>query len=190
MDVLIYHVELLEQNFPDCCARCGADDTELEWVGRQSVTFTAGEIYQYGEVFLPFCPRHIKPPVVSFAYPAIHHLTREGIVIKNVSPEFVEAMEEFRETYPPNRRPRADIPTVSPEAIRQGEQAYRRFAIGMILAAILVGVVIIGIALAIRFWPNESPQKEAPKRDTTHDLKGPDEFGPPGFPRGSKLNSP
>lgn len=190
MDVLIYHVEVLEQFFPDCCVQCGADETELEWIGRQNVVFTAGNTYHYAEVFLPFCPAHIKPPVISLTYPGIRHLTKDGIVIKNVSGQFVDALEQFRESHPPDRMPRADIPTVSPEALSQGEQAYRRFAMKALIAAILGGVVIAGVGLALRFRNSDPPKEEAPKRDTTHDLSKPDEFGPPGFPRGSKLNSP
>ncbi|MCA9072801.1 MAG: hypothetical protein KDA84_27950 [Planctomycetaceae bacterium] len=190
MDTLIYHVELLEQKFPDCCVCCGADDTELEWVDRQDVTFTAGNTYHYSEVLLPFCPAHKKPPVVSLSYPGIRSLTKEGIIVKNVSPEFVDALDHFRNFHPPNRTPSSNIPIVTPSDIRRGEQAYRRFAIRSLIAAILGGVLIAGIVLGLKSLKKDPPQKAPPQRDTTHDLNGPDEFGPPGFPRGSKLHNP
>lgn len=190
MDVLIYHVELLEQSFPDCCVRCGANNTELQWVDRQYVTFTAGNTYRYSEICLPFCPAHVKPPLVSLKYPGVKSVTSEGLVIKNVSPQFVEALQAFRTMHPPMRTPRADIPIVTPDAIQRGERAYRRFAAGMIIAAIVFFIVAMGIALGWRFWKSDSPEKTPPPRDTTHDLDQPNEFGPPGFPKGSKLNQP
>lgn len=155
MDILIYHHELADGDFPDCCVRCGAGDTEfVPLVLTTSIPLLGGS-FEYTEVELPFCPAHVKPPLVSLNYPAVREFTEDGVIVKNVSAEFVDALEERRARRPRRQRraegkarvrrgPREEPPTPSAEQ----EAAYRRFVIGCIVAAILTGV-LIGVAVVL-----------------------------------------
>jgi hypothetical protein len=157
MDVLIYHREVEEGDFPDCCVCCGAGDTALTAIVLTTAIPVFGGPFQYQEVSLPFCPEHARAPLVSFNYPAARRFTEEGVVVKNVAPEFVDALEQHRERTrrrrrrgevdpaPPRRAPQAGPARPSPER----ERAYRLFIIGCIVAALLGGAAIGGIVILV-----------------------------------------
>lgn len=158
MEVLIYHREVEEGDFPDCCVRCGAGRTVLVPVVLTTSIPVLGGSFQYQQVELPFCPAHVKPPLVSLNYPAARAFTEKGVVVKNVAPAFVDALDECREEARRRRKRRGEAeeprarrtpPAVSPKPSPERERAYRLFVIGMIAAALLAGAAIGGIVILV-----------------------------------------
>ena len=156
MEVLVYHREVEEGDFPDCCVRCGAGRTVLVPVVLTTRIPVLGGSVQYQEVELPFCPAHVKPPLVSLNYPAARAFTEKGVVVTNVAPAFVGALEEHREEARRRRRRRGEPegpparrvqPAAPPKPSPERERAYRLFVIGMIAAALLAGAAIGGIVI-------------------------------------------
>jgi hypothetical protein len=96
MEALLYHHEVDAGDFPDCCVRCGAGETTLKPIVLATNIPWLGGSFQYQDVELPFCPTRVKVPLVSFNYPAAWEFTEKGVIVKNVAPEFVDALETHR----------------------------------------------------------------------------------------------
>ena len=171
MDALLYHRELQDGDFPDCCVRCGADETELTpLVLSTSIPLTGGP-FQYSEVALPMCPEHVRAPIVSLSYPGVREFTADGIVVKNLSEEFVEALKEYRDIKRRRRQERGEPepprsvvrPTEQAPLSPERQRAYRMFIVGCIAAALLGGAAIGGIVLLVVPPQKQVPQQAAPQ---------------------------
>jgi hypothetical protein len=205
MDTLIYHHEIANGDLPDSCVRCGAGGTELTRIVLTTSIPVLGGAFQSSEVALPMCPEHVKAPIVSLKYPGVREFTEEGIVIKNVSAEFVAALAEHREVQRRERQARGEpepsrmriAPAGPVQLSPERERAYRRFVMACIVAAILGGAAIGGIVLVVVPKNNNRPPNAAPKapppkgvlqnpgrqgpgpQSPGRDLAEPPGFGPP-----------
>jgi hypothetical protein len=101
MNVVLYWQEIEERDWPDCCLQCGADGTRLRerklWVMRYRVIYRVRECI-YAD--LPFCRAHEKAPLWDYYRLGIPHardFTGEGVLMKNVSPIFIEELERHRD---------------------------------------------------------------------------------------------
>ncbi len=192
MDTLIYHHEIADGDLPDSCVRCGADGTVFTRIVLTTSIPVLGGPIQYSEAALPMCPEHVKAPMVSLNYPGVREFTEEGIVVKNVAAEFVEALEKHREVQRQARRQRGEpeparariSPAGPVQMSPERERAYRLFIVACIVAAILAGVAIGGIVLLVVPKNNGRPPAAAPKVPPPQNaLQGPKPLGPEGgFP--------
>lgn len=196
MDVLIYHREIAEGDFPDSCIQCGGRDTELTPIVLTTSIPVFGGSFQYTNVDLPFCPKHVTPPLVSLKYPGVREFTEEGIIVKNASARFVDALENHRKRRP-SRRPSKEKPdqrkVLPASAIKpslEQERAYRRFAIASIIGAIVLGLLIAGIVFLVTKFNKSSPPGRAPQTPAKKGLAGPPGYAPPGNPKGPKFGPP
>lgn len=96
MDILLTHHELQSGDFPDACIQCGERDTVLVATVISTQIPLIGGAFQYQTLELPFCRDHERPPWFSLSYPAARAFTPDGVVVKNASPDFVDAIERRR----------------------------------------------------------------------------------------------
>ena len=97
-EILIYWSEIEDGDFPDCCMTCGCEDTEL--VPRRLETYHYRVFSSYRRfitVDLPFCRAHRSRPWIRLGRTDAQAFTDEGVVMRNVAPNFVEEMEAFRD---------------------------------------------------------------------------------------------
>ena len=189
MDTLIYHFEIANGDFPDSCVRCGGGETVLTRIVLTTSIPVLGGPFQYSEVALPMCPEHVKAPLISLNYPGVREFAEEGIVVKNVAAEFVEAVEKHRDVQRRARQqrgepepPRGIVAPAGPMQMSpERERAYRRFIIACIVAAILAGAAIGGIVLLVVPKSNGRPPAAAPKTPSPQNApQGPGPLGPNG----------
>lgn len=100
-NVVLYWSEIEAHDWPDCCVQCGADGTRLRerklWVMRYRVFY---HVREYLYVDLPFCRLHEKAPFWDYyrlGVPHAKNFTNEGVLMKNVSPVFIEELERHRD---------------------------------------------------------------------------------------------
>jgi hypothetical protein len=143
-------------DLPMVCATCGDDATE--WVERRLSTVRPGLmciVRTKVTVMLPYCPRHRVASWNGFMRVRARSINQDGITLGQVSPDFVDAVLDYREGGE-RRRPRRSVRSrnVAVEEVEELEEAdeprprrRRSSESGRILYGVLMtGAVIVGVS--------------------------------------------
>jgi hypothetical protein len=90
--------EVRTTDYPDACLRCGRPDALL--CRRTLIIYRHRILYrirEWVEVELPYCEQHLNRPYFDFGWPCPYDFTDKGIWMKNLSPDFCDALQEHRE---------------------------------------------------------------------------------------------
>jgi hypothetical protein len=176
--------EAQEGDLPMVCATCGDDATEMVDVKLTKLKpRILVNIRQWTNVLLPCCPAHRTPSWNGFLRVKATAMDEHGITLVQVSPDFVAAVQEYRDdpdAY--ERRERNRAAGIARPRPRTGSGGRIAFAILMTLGVVvLVSCCGFGF-LFINLWKSGAPGF-GPKRPgiETPEPNGP--LGPPNVPR-------
>lgn len=96
--ILITWREIKEGDFPNCCMTCGERGAEL--VPRKLQTIHHRILFRLRKwltVELPFCALHQSRSWIALGRMDAAEFTDEGVWLKNVAPEFLDALWEHRD---------------------------------------------------------------------------------------------
>ncbi len=100
-----------EGELPAVCISCGAPATH---VATRRLSVSRHHLFsihtRYATVRLPVCRQHLRPAWVYWSRVVATEITQDGIKLKHVAGEFVDALWDYREDREdrPRRRHRAD----------------------------------------------------------------------------------
>jgi hypothetical protein len=141
--VLLYWYEVNTRDLPKVCVTCG--EPQAGFALRRLTVRGVGDVVgarDRVDVELPFCPKHTNAPPAGTSGPRAKEFTDEGVLMVNVAPEFLDALDNFREL--PERREREreasddDVRPRRPPASRSSAMP----------AVIIAAVAALGIAAA------------------------------------------
>jgi hypothetical protein len=104
-NILITWREIESGDFPNHCMTCGQRGAELvqRRVGTVSLGFMC-TIHRWIDVYLPFCPQHRTRSLFAWFQVDAARFTDDGVWMKNLAPEFVDALFARREKMERRRR--------------------------------------------------------------------------------------
>jgi hypothetical protein len=158
--------EAQDGDLPMVCATCGDDATDM--VERRLTTVRPGFlaiIRTKAKVWLPYCPRHVVASWNGWIRVRALSISKDGIKLGQVSIDFVDAVEEYRDDPTKYRRRglKERRPRV-PRLRRDPGDASRSFhaTLLIIVFAIVITICGFGLLLLNLLRPNATPLPARP----------------------------
>jgi hypothetical protein len=94
---------------PMVCVRCGRDASDqMEWRLSAIQHYIIYRVRTTISVVLPACPEHRTQGLFIWSRVVAKHIDQRGVTLGNVSPYFLDAVEDFRDNPDDYRRPGTD----------------------------------------------------------------------------------